>query len=382
MRHITFFSTPAYGHLTCVHPVISGLVACGYSVTWYCSGRYRDFVIRSGAVYVEYEGNFDEICDLGEATGNLFSLFGNLLSLNRRYYLQYVDAVLVGDTDLILYDSMCSFAKNIALRHGIPHICLCTTLAYNTFSFVFSNLFWSTTRLIFANMAVGRRLIGEENEFRRGNGLPRLDLMDLFMNTGCRTLVFSPREFQTMASTFGRDIHFVGTTIGNRINMDTSQYGDCDVYISLGSIFTERRDLLERMVCSRWLRNRNVVINIGNLAMDSPCGNIRLVSHTNQMEILRHCRFFVNHGGLNSVFESIWSGVPQICIPQQEEQRMNALILQRKGLGVCLDDYREGALEDMERMYQSYKTKADAFSQVIRRYDGTQNAVDLIRQFL
>ena len=54
MKKILFFSTPAYGHLTAVHPVITHQVKDGHEVVWYCSSKYKDIVSMSGARYEEY----------------------------------------------------------------------------------------------------------------------------------------------------------------------------------------------------------------------------------------------------------------------------------------------------------------------------------------
>ncbi|MCQ2257688.1 MAG: hypothetical protein MJZ41_06800 [Bacteroidaceae bacterium] len=50
MKKILFFSTPTYGHLTAVHPVITHLVSEGNEVVWYCSSKYKDIVSMSGVM--------------------------------------------------------------------------------------------------------------------------------------------------------------------------------------------------------------------------------------------------------------------------------------------------------------------------------------------
>lgn len=381
MKKILFFSTPAYGHLTAVHPVITHLVSEGNEVVWYCSPRYKDFVLKSGAHFEEYAGDFDEICNLREATADLYSLFCHLLQFNRRYFIDYDDKVESLGASMILYDSMCSFAKNIAVKHGIPHVCFCTTVAYNAFTFVFSNLFFSTLKLAAKHLQSGMTMVKEENDFRRRHGIKRLDLMDVFVNKGDHTLVFSPKEFQPMAGTFGSDIHFVGTTIGERVNLDETQYDDYDIYISLGTISTEQKDLLDELLNSPYIRSRKVIMNVGSLDMTPPASNIRLVSHTNQLELLKHCKLFINHGGLNSVYESIASGVVQVCIPQQEEQRMNAKRVQSKGVGVYMPVWDEEKIKILYQKDAQYNKRLSAFADIMKQ-DGTCNAVKIINSIV
>lgn len=377
MSRIIFFSTPAYGHLTAVHPVITHLVKDGHEVVWYCSSRYKDFVLRSGAHYQEYAGDFDEMCNLREATADLYSLFNHLLKFNRRYFIDYDDKIESLDASMILYDSMCSFAKNIAVKHGIPHVCFCTTMAYNAFTFVFSNLFFSTLKLAVMHLQGWMKMVMGENDFRRRHGIRRLDLMDIFVNKGDQTIVFSPEEFQPMAGTFGSDMHFVGTTIGERVNLDETQYDDYDIYISLGTISTEHKELLYKMLTSPYIMNRKVIMNVGSLDMPPTASNIRLVSHTNQLELLKHCKLFINHGGLNSIYESIASGVVQVCIPQQEEQRMNAKMVQSKGLGLYMPVWDEERIRAFEQKQGQCHKRLSDFADIMKQ-DGTYNAVKII----
>ena len=43
-KKIIFFSTPAYGHIISVYPVLEELVKRGNKVDWYCSAKYKSLV--------------------------------------------------------------------------------------------------------------------------------------------------------------------------------------------------------------------------------------------------------------------------------------------------------------------------------------------------
>ena len=380
-KKIVFFSTPAYGHIISVYPVLEELVKRGNKVDWYCSAKYKSLVEKSGANFIEYAGDFDELYSLANITANFYNLFEYLLKLNKQCFLEYYQKI-DKDVDLILYDSMCSFGKNIAQKLNIKNICLCTTLAYNNYTFTFSNMLLPTIKLAFCNAIDGIKLIKKENKFRKSFGIKKLDLMDLFVNKGDRTLVFSPNEFQPFAKTFDKSVIFVGTTIKNRINLDETRYKKYDIYISLGSIFTENRELLDEIIHSEYLKDKKVIINIGNLDIKSSKKNIELDKHTNQMELLKNCKLFINHGGLNSVYESIDRSVVQICIPQQEEQKMNAKIVQKLGIGICIDSFDEKKIEQVEKNISKYQSKTKQFSKIIKKYDGTENAIKVINELM
>lgn len=381
-KQIVFFSTPAYGHLISVYPVIKKLIILGYKVDWYCTKKYENLILSSGANFIDYEGDFDQIYNLADITSNFYNLLDSLLKLNNQYYIKCSKILKLKNTDLILYDSMCSFAKNIAKKHNIKSICLCTTMAYNKWTFIFSNMFISSIPL---GLKYGLDIIKklkEENKFRRQNGIQKVNILDLFVNSGDKTIIFTPPELQPFVKTFPKTFEFVGTTIKDRMNMDNSKYKHYDIYISLGSIFTENKELLTNIINSKFLENKKVIINIGNLDIKSPTEAIDLVNHTNQLELLKTCELFINHGGLNSVYESISNSVLQVCIPQQQEQKMTAKIIARKKLGICIADFNIKKIKKLYSNKEKYTKHIKKYSEIINKYDGTKNAVSIIEKLL
>nr|CAD2173644.1 unnamed protein product [Meloidogyne enterolobii] len=58
-----------------------------------------------------------------------------------------------------------------------------------------------------------------------------------------------------------------------------------------------------------------------------------------QKEILSktNTKVFISHCGQNSVTESMYAGVPLICIPKSGDQKYNASIVESKGVGIYVD---------------------------------------------
>ena len=319
-----FFSTPAYGHLISEFPIIKKLIESGCEVDWYCTNKYKKFILESGANFIEYSINFEEINNLSYITSNFYILLKNLLAINSKCYLEYINKVKDIKVDLIIYDSMCSFAKNIAKRLNIKSVCLCTTIAYNIWTFVFSNMLFSSIALSFKYGKKIHEIIEAEKKFRKENKIIKFNMIDIFVNSGDITIVFTPKELQPFINTFPKSFKFVGTTINDRISLHKTKYKSYDIYISLGTIFTENKELLNKIIKNDFVKNKKTIINIGKLNMVSNKENIELVSYTNQIELLKKCKLFINHGGINSIYEAISNEVFQVCIPQQEEQKMNA----------------------------------------------------------
>lgn len=383
-KRVVFFSTPAYGHLQAVYPVLARLVRAGVRVDWYCTEAYRELVTKTGAHFHPYRVDFSRY-PLDRLTADFFSLYRGLLVLNRRCYLRYRREIRENPPDLLLYDSMCSFGKNLAKQFGLPSVCLCTTLAYNLPTLIFSNLFWPSLKLMVKNAPELLRLTLKEQCFRRREGLPGFSPLDLFVNRGDKTLVFSPPEFQPFAQSFPPSFDFVGTTIRDRIEADSS-IENCDIYLSLGSIFAARTGELERILETPLFRGKKVIVSAGYAAADlqKRLGRERLsfVRGTNQLALLPKTGLFVNHGGLNSVYESLYFGVFQICIPQQEEQRLTARLVEKKKLGLCCPQPRGWSEAELRRAELKCRPRIERYRHILRSYDGTARALRCIQELL
>ena len=383
-KRVVFFSTPAYGHLQAVYPVLARLVRAGVRVDWYCTEAYRELVTKTGAHFHPYCVDFSRY-PLDRLTADFFSLYRGLLVLNRRCYLRYRREIRENPPDLLLYDSMCSFGKNLAKQFGLPSVCLCTTLAYNLPTLIFSNLFWPSLKLTVKHAPELLRLTLKEQYFRRREGLPGFSPLDLFVNRGDKTLVFSPPEFQPFAQSFPPSFDFVGTTIRDRIEADSS-IENCDIYLSLGSIFAARTGELERILETPLFRGKKVIVSAGYAAADlqKRLGRERLsfVRRTNQLALLPKTGLFVNHGGLNSVYESLYFGVFQICIPQQEEQRLTARLVEKKKLGLCCPQPRGWSEAELRRAELKCRPRIERYRRILRSYDGTARALRCIQELL
>ena len=383
-KRVVFFSTPAYGHLQAVYPVLARLVRAGVRVDWYCTEAYRELVTKTGAHFHPYCVDFSRY-PLDRLTADFFSLYRGLLVLNRRCYLRYRREIRENPPDLLLYDSMCSFGKNLAKQFGLPSVCLCTTLAYNLPTLIFSNLFWPSLKLTVKHALELLRLTLKEQCFRRREGLPGFSPLDLFVNRGDKTLVFSPPEFQPFAQSFPPSFNFVGTTIRDRIEADSS-IENCDIYLSLGSIFAARTGELERILETPLFRGKKVIVSAGYAAADlqKRLGRERLsfVRRTNQLALLPKTGLFVNHGGLNSVYESLYFGVFQICIPQQEEQRLTARLVEKKKLGLCCPRPRGWSEAELRRAELKCRPRIERYRHILRSYDGTVRALRCIQELL
>ena len=131
--------------------------------------------------------------------------------------------------------------------------------------------------------------------------------------------------------------------------------------------------------------NRNVLISIGENTKISDFGeipkHITIKNSVNQIEILSHAEVFLTHGGMNSVNESLYFGVPMVLFPQQSEQGLVARRTAVLGAGILLNNSRPRSIQ--KALYQvlgnsSYKGHAKQLSDGLHHAGGAAAAADFI----
>jgi MGT family glycosyltransferase len=172
-------------------------------------------------------------------------------------------------------------------------------------------------------------------------GLAPLRIKDLFTRAEELNIVNLPRQFQPDADAFDERYVFVGPSIAPRD--DASGFpldrltGNPMLYVSLGTVFTANPEFFDAFAGS----NRQVVLSLGTRGDLSMLGqvsdNFLVRPYVPQLEVLEHTDVFVTHGGMNSVMEAIYHGVPMVVVPQQPEQAMTAARVVELGLGVALE---------------------------------------------
>ncbi len=249
---------------------------------------------------------------------------------------------------------------------------------------------------------------------RRAYGLKKLGLLPVLMNRGDYNLCGYSRMFQPGGGLFGAEYRFVGPLSVHRRTVERNDFscpepasGERLIYISLGTIFNENEGLLSEVI-RQFGRNFEEGGTLGERsfgkALDAAArgpgkggkrdlgdgGNafreggdsgkqsfrVVLVCEKNrrfpdnfivrpfvdQSAVLRHADLFITAGGVNSIHEALYFGVPCLLCPQQGEQLLNAERFQRLGFGRILGDtarLRQEALECME-LRKNWKEKRRA----------------------
>jgi UDP:flavonoid glycosyltransferase YjiC (YdhE family) len=110
------------------------------------------------------------------------------------------------------------------------------------------------------------------------------------------------------------------------------------VYVSFGTIFYRRPELLRQVVAATSGLGVQVVVSVGDLGHElAGAGDHVILAHyVPQREMLQRASVFVTHGGYNSVAESVRAGKPMLVIPLAIDQPVQAHYVASAGFGVSL----------------------------------------------
>ena len=162
------------------------------------------------------------------------------------------------------------------------------------------------------------------------------------------------------------------------------------LYISLGTIFNEWAEFFQMCFTAFGEKPWRVVMPIGNKVDSSTLSkipeNFIVAPHVPQLTVLQHTTVFITHGGMNSVMESLYYGVPMIVIPQMPEQKMTAQRVAELNLGLNLEkaEVTASLLESavtrvMDEPQWGERTRQ--MQQVLQATVGYQQAADEILRF-
>ncbi|MHA1401156.1 MAG: nucleotide disphospho-sugar-binding domain-containing protein [Candidatus Heimdallarchaeaceae archaeon] len=186
--------------------------------------------------------------------------------------------------------------------------------------------------------------------------------------------------------------HFIGASVRQEIlpkdleNWLSSTNSDLPtIYISLGSVLSERSDVLEKIIKSVSTEPFRVILSSGvmNLNKVNKLPKNWLVrSFLPQVALLKYCDLVVCHGGNNTVTESLYNGVPLLIGPFCSDQFYGAADIERCELGSVFDPNDSTPEEIRELIYSSLKTRnrAKELGEKLRSDPGPEKAYKLCQQ--
>ena len=345
MLTFALFNLPARGHLNPTLPIVKELVAGGATVHYFVGEKYRKLVESVGGKF----NLFPSLKRLGDQKtedssapdDRQIALMPFAMAYQARQVVpQLVHALRALNPDCLVYNTLNLWPRLAARIMEIPAVGLRPFHGRRAHQSVVAP--FASERLARLAAAVDRELGALMSSF----GKPLLTLEDLVSQVEELTIMFVPKEFLHDGEAFDKHFLFVGQSFIEGEPEPWLFGGDYGrkhlrAYISLGTLRNDDPEFYRACFSAFKPDEWQVVMSVGtsldlNLLGPVP-SNFLVARSVRQTAVLPHADVFITHGGLNSVMESLYFGVPMVVIPSIKEQRLTAHRVEILGFGTMLE---------------------------------------------
>lgn len=328
---ILMINLPFSGHTNPTLGLASELINKGCDVTYIQAPEWKDKVLLTGAQFVPYDNYSEKLSSTQKEIKSWRAAHNTALRIGSNY-------------DCIIYEVLFFVGKSLADKLRKPSIRLFSTFALNQSiidMFAKTGGFHMTSVFRFKILY---RIISQIlcNRF----GLETNDIIEeIVSNSPKLNYVYTTKEFQILNNEFSNAHYkFIGPSIMQRrndIQIDFNKFQKPLIYISLGTLLNNSISFYKTCFSAFEYENVIVILSVGQNILKKRLGkipkNFKVLSFAPQLEILKHCSLFITHGGMNSVNESIYFGVPMLVVPVGNDQPTVANRVDQIGLGKQLN---------------------------------------------
>ncbi len=343
MAKVLFFNIPARGHTNPTLAYVEELVRHGEQVVYYSINAFRESIEATGAEFRSYGEALPREPD--GAPTNFLRLAEWILHDTQQVVAHFLDEVRQEGADYIIHDALSCWGRVFAQLLGVPAIASVTTFAFSPITLLacprFALELASMVPPAWSSVRACRRIA---RDLQKEYGIPRIGVSEALHNRESTNIVYTARQFQPGASAFNGDFKFVGPSISTNREPVPFPFEELEdrplVYASLGTVTNDRPDFFRSCVDAFAGLDADVVVSVGSkvdpASLGEPPDGCILARFVPQLEILQRASVFVTHGGMNSVNEGLYFGVPLVVAPQMAEQALVGRCVERAGAGICL----------------------------------------------
>ncbi len=311
---ILMINLPFSGHINPTLGLAKELVEQGCMVTYILSPEWKEKVSLTGAQFIPYD-NYPETLSPSQKE-------------IKSWQAAYNTALRIGaDYDCIIYEILFFVGKSLSDRLQKPSIRLFSTFALNR---AIIDMFAKTGGLYMTSIFRFHLLYQVLSKvICKKFKLETCDIVDeIVSNSPELNYVYTVKDFQVLNYKFpDMSFKFIGPSITPRtstIKIPFDEINNPIIYISLGTLLNKSVSFYKK--CFIAFRNENVtvILSIGNIVPIEKLGqipnNFKVYPFVPQLEVLQHASLFITHGGMNSVNESMYYGIPMLVVPMGNDQ--------------------------------------------------------------
>jgi MGT family glycosyltransferase len=392
MAKALFLSLPLHGHTNPSLPLVRELVARGEEITYYSAGAFAARIEESGARYRPYRNGF--LADIKQLPERIEELSWLLMRVTEDLLAHELETFRAERPDYLIADSVAPWGQWLGEALGVPVVTSHSTFAINRHVLKYAvshgvrpkspRLVWSKMRHIAKAIWLGRRL-------SRQYGVKGPGITGLVFGRSELNIVYTSSLFQPFAETFDDRFQFVGPTVATPAETVTTWPKPALVYVSLGTLFNADATFYRNCFDAFKDLDVQVIMSIGSNVSESSLGqpppNFSVQSYVAQLEVLQRASVFVTHGGMNSVSESLYYGVPLVVIPQMSEQETVGRRVEELGAGLYLAKHKVTAAslrESVERVLADgrFREQAAVVQQSFHSAGGAARGAEAILAFV
>ncbi|MCL4338639.1 hypothetical protein M1271_03045 [Patescibacteria group bacterium] len=383
-----FLTLPAYGHLNPTLGVAKELVRRRHKVIVYNTEDFRVKIEKTGAEFRPPPIKV-KIPDL-RVMQNAEIIAKLNLQVTKQILPNLERMIEIEKPDCVLHDAMNLWGKLAGIRSKTPSVSLVTSMVLHPAvllkytKFLLPDYF----RLIKHTKDTFQIFKDYRNLYKKvGRRVPFIT--DMFINSEKLNLVFTSKYFQPCSDRLSRQFKFVGPIIYERpetpLPINTSDKPI--IYIALGTVYNDNTLLYRTFVKIFANTPFRIYLSFGSYIKPQALGeipeNITIGNYLPQLSILKKASLFISHGGMNSVNESLYYGVPMLFFPFIQEQRANAARVQELGAGISWDKKpveKDSFMTAVNELLtnKTYKENAHKIEKTLKDAGGYKKAADLI----
>jgi MGT family glycosyltransferase len=396
---IVYLSMPVRGHVNPTLPIVRELVQRGIQVDYFALERFRKGIQETGAVFHNYSSRFT-IPERGLGPFvNPDTIVDMLLELADIVLEDDLERIRSLEPTCVMHDSLGGWGRYVAQILKLPEVASLATFAVNSPQMALAQFADSPDSVPMTQKMTAKmpgwiaRLTTLNQRFGISGINSPLELMQSF---GELSLVYTSKAFQPKTQVFDEQrFKFIGPTVSSHPDGPPFPFealtGRPLLCIALGTVYQGRGDFLR--TCIEAFRNTRwqVVMASGEdlsaEGLASVPENFLVRPTVPRPDILKRAAIFITDGGMDSVSDALWYGVPMLVSPGGVDEFQIADRVVELGAGQNLTGLEVTPELLRERVEQiaaqpAYAVASAKAGEDLRAAGGARRGADEIEAFL